>query len=247
MDTSDVIFICVGALAGGFINGFAGTGTALFALGFFLLVLPPASAVALVALVSVLASLQGIWVVRRALADNLGRFMRFVLPGLAGVPIGNALLDYVDAGHLRLLVAVLLICYGGYFGLRRSLPRFERKTDVADAFIGFGSGVFGGLAALSGTLTAVWMSLRPWPKAESRAVMQPYNAVILTVTLTLLALQGAYTPETWRAFAIALPVALVAAQIGIALFRRVSDDVYRRVLIISCFAVGLSVLLRELL
>ena len=41
MDIPDYLFILAGAAAGGFINGLAGFGTALFALGFFLSVLPP--------------------------------------------------------------------------------------------------------------------------------------------------------------------------------------------------------------
>ena len=46
----DMVIICLiaGGFAGGFVNGLAGFGTALFALGWFLQVLPPreASAVA---------------------------------------------------------------------------------------------------------------------------------------------------------------------------------------------------------
>lgn len=35
MDVNTIIFLILGGLAGGFINGFSGTGTALFALVFF--------------------------------------------------------------------------------------------------------------------------------------------------------------------------------------------------------------------
>lgn len=80
--TSQVfLFLVLGALAGGFINGLAGMGTALFALGFFLVVLDPVAAVALVALMSVVSSLQGLWVVRGAIVARPGRLFRFwVMP-----------------------------------------------------------------------------------------------------------------------------------------------------------------------
>lgn len=246
MTTETILFLVLGGLAGGFANGFAGTGTALFAMGFFLSVLEPRQAVAVVALLSVLAGLQGAWVVRKAISDNLRRLMRFLLPGLIGVPVGISLLKYVDAQMLRFLVAGFLIVYGGYFGFRRSLPKFERRTPVADMAVGLSSGVLGGLASLSGSLPAIWLSLRPWPKAEVRAVMQPFNLVILSCTVAMLALAGAYTRETWMALAVALPAGLVAAQIGIWLFKRVSDDQFRRTLIILCLALGVGILIREL-
>jgi uncharacterized membrane protein YfcA len=246
MTEHTILFLILGGLAGGFVNGFSGTGTALFAMGFFLSVLEPRQAVAVVALISVLAGVQGAWVVRHAIVANPRRLMRFLIPGLAGVPIGISLLEYVDARSLRFLVAGLLIVYGGYFGFRRALPKFERRTPVADMGVGLASGVLGGLASLSGSLPAIWLSLRPWPKAEVRAVMQPFNLVILSTTVVLLAFGGVFTRDTWLALSVALPAGLIAAQIGITLFKRVNDDQFRRTLIILCLALGVGILIREL-
>ncbi|MEO0381893.1 MAG: sulfite exporter TauE/SafE family protein, partial [Pseudomonadota bacterium] len=54
MNFDFAFYLVLGAVAGGFINGLSGTGTALFALGFYLVVLDPVQAVAIVALMSVL-------------------------------------------------------------------------------------------------------------------------------------------------------------------------------------------------
>ena len=70
-----------GAFAGGVINGLAGFGTALFALGFWLQVLPAAQAVAMVVVMSVVSGLQGLWVVRGEIRRNPGRLARFLLRG----------------------------------------------------------------------------------------------------------------------------------------------------------------------
>ncbi|MFC6582906.1 sulfite exporter TauE/SafE family protein [Sulfitobacter aestuariivivens] len=139
-----ITFLVLGAAAGGFINGLAGTGTALFALGFYLVVLDPMRAVAIVALMSVLAGLQGVWIVRTEILAHPARFIRFLVPGLAGVPLGLMLLDVIDAGTLRIAIAVLLILYGGYFGFRTALPAFSRETPFLDGGIGLIGGVLGG-------------------------------------------------------------------------------------------------------
>jgi uncharacterized membrane protein YfcA len=246
MTVETIIYLVLGGMAGGFINGFAGTGTALFSLGFFLSVLDPLAAVAIVAMMSTLTGLQGIYIVRHELFSNKARLFRFIIPGLIGVPIGTSLLSYVDAGVLRLIVAGFLIFYGGYFGFRKALPRFERRTPKADATVGLIGGVLGGLASLSGALPTIWLSMRPWPKNETRAVLQPYNVVILCTTVLILAWKGAFTASTSLAFAVAFASALLASQIGLHVFQKVSDNQFRRTLIVLCLALGLGLLLRDL-
>ena len=242
MTGSAIAFILLGACAGGFINGLAGTGTALFALGFLLVVLDPVSAVAVVTLMSVVTGLMGLWEVRAALRLNVARLMRFIIPGLIGVPLGLSLLTYIDAATLKLVIAALLILYGGFFSFRANLPRFEHRTPVLDAGVGLSGGLLGGMAGLSGALPVIWCSLRPWPKAETRAVLQPFNVVILSLTATLLWTRGAYDSVTVTAFLIALPASLLAARLGLLVFRRVSDTLFRRLLIGLSLLIGLGLM-----
>lgn len=247
MTTEFIIYLLLGAAAGGFINGLAGTGTALFALGFYLVVLPPISAVAIVALMSVLAGLQGLWVVQSAILANPARLFRFLIPGLAGVPIGLILLDLIDAETMRTGVAILLVIYGGYFSFRAALPAFARRTPWVDAMIGFVGGVLGGAASVSGAIPAMWLSIRPWSKAETRAILQPFNVVILSTTVTLLIFKGAFDAKALRALIVTIPTGLIAAQIGIAVFNRLSDNIFRRLLIILTLLMGLGILASKLI
>ena len=242
-----ITLLVLGATAGGFINGLAGTGTALFALGFFLQVLPPVTAVAIVALMSVLAGLQGLWVVRFAMKEKPARLLRFVVPGLVGVPLGILLLKAIDAETLRIGIAILLIVYGAYFSFRTSLPEFERRTPILDSGIGFVGGVLGGAASVSGAIPGMWLSLRPWPKAATRAVLQPYNVAILSTTVTMLFFRGAYDAAAVKSLFVVLPVGLLASQIGIYVFKQVSDNTFRRLLIGLTLLMGIGILLQLLL
>ena len=246
MTVEFITFLVLGAAAGGFINGLSGTGTALFALGFYLVVLQPVTAVAIVALMSILAGLQGLWVVRHAIAANPKRLLRFLIPGLAGVPLGLVLLDLIDARSLRIAIAVLLIIYGGYFTFRSALPAFSRDTPWLDALVGGIGGVLGGAASVAGAIPSMWLSLRPWPKAEVRAVLQPYNFAVLSTMVTLLFLKGAFDATAMRALLVTVPCGLIAAQIGIFVFRRLSDNIFRRLLIILTLLMGVGLLISEL-
>ena len=246
MSTDMIVYLVLGAAAGGFINGLSGTGTALFALGFYLVVLPPETAVAIVALMSVLVGVQGLWIVRASLLSRPDRLVRFILPGLAGVPLGLFLLNIIDSGTLRLGIAVFLILYGGYFGFRAALPSFSRRTPVIDMVVGFTGGVLGGTAGVSGALPSMWLSIRPWTKAETRAVLQPFNMVMLVTTVVLLFFRGAYDATAVKALAVTIPCGLIAAQVGIFVFHRLSDTGFRRLLILMTLVMGVGVLLSEL-
>ena len=239
--------LLAGAFAGGAINGLAGFGTALFALGFWLQILPAAQAVAIVVVMSVISGLQGLWIVRAQIRQSPRRLARFLLPALVGVPAGVALLTVVSAGMLKIVIAGFMLTYGGFFLIRRSLPRFERNVPLADALIGFSGGVLGGAASLSGALPTMWCAMRPWPKAETRAVLQPYNVAVLSLTAFLLAWNGLYTPQTLMLMAIVLPATLIGAQCGIAIFRRLTDDQFRVLLIGLMGLSGALLALREIL
>lgn len=247
MSMNFLAVLLAGAFAGGAINGLAGFGTALFALGFWLQILPAAQAVAIVVVMSVISGLQGLWIVRAQIRQSPRRLARFLLPALVGVPAGVALLTVVSAGMLKIVIAGFMLTYGGFFMIRRSLPRFESNVPLADALIGFTGGVLGGAASLSGALPTMWCAMRPWPKAETRAVLQPYNVAVLSLTALLLAWNGLYTQQTLMLMAIVLPATLIGAQCGIAIFRRLTDDQFRVLLIGLMGLSGALLALREIL
>lgn len=238
--------LLAGAVAAGFINGLAGFGPALMALAIWLQVMPPQQAVPMVAILAIVTGLQGLWLVRRDLTRQPVRAARFLLPALIGVPIGTVLLLVVTENVIRLSIAFVMLAYGGFFALSRNMPRIREKTPVIDIFVGFIGGVMGGAASLSGVFPTMWCALRSWPRNETRAILQLFNQVILTCSALLFAWRGLYTREILMMTAISLPVAMLAAQLGIAVFRRLSDDRFRLLLIWILFAAGVLIAVREL-
>lgn len=246
MTSEFLIYLVLGAAAGGLINGFAGFGTALFTLGFWLQIMAPAQAVSMVLVIAVASGIQGLWLVRRSIADQPIRLARFVIPGLCGIPAGVGLLSILDAQVLKLTIAGFMILYGGFFTFRSSLPRFERRTPVGDAVVGFLGGLLGGAASLSGALPTMWCALRPWSKSETRAVLQPFNVTVLSVAILVFAVSGVYSWNSIGLLAIALPTTLIASQLGIAAFKRLADDQFRRVIIFLMLVSGVVLLSSEL-
>ena len=171
--------------------------------------------------------------------------MRFLLPALPGIPLGMAALTIVPAEVLKGMIAGFMILYGGFFAFRSALPHIDRPIPVLDSVIGFLGGLLGGAASLSGALPTMWCAMRPWSKAETRAVLQPFNVVVLGLALVAFTVKGAYTCEVIKLIAIALPATMISAQIGISIFKHLNDNQFRRLIIVLMFVSGIVLMLRE--
>jgi uncharacterized membrane protein YfcA len=213
------IYLMLAGLAGGFINGLAGFGTALFSLGFLLQILPPVQAVGLVLILSVFSGLQGLWIVRQQIFEHPKRLVRFLLPALIGIPLGVYSLSFIDTDMLKIFIGLFMLFYGGLFVLRANLPTLSGPAPTTDSLVGLMGGILGGAAGLSGALVTIWLSMRPYSKNETRAVLQPYNMVVLGLSVLMLAANGAYNFQS---------------------------IIYLAVLIILMFASGLLLILRSL-
>lgn len=238
------LYLIAGALTGGFINGLAGFGTALFALGFWLQILEPGQAVPMVLVSAIFPGLQGAWIVRKEILNQPRRLSRFLLPGLVGVPLGVSMLSMVNPDQLKMGIGVMMVLYGGYFSFRNTLPKLERSMPLVDGIIGLAGGVLGGLASLSGALPVMWCSLQAWSKSDTRAVLQTFNLAILATAAVAFLIKGMYTPEVLKLIAVTLPVSLISAQIGLACFKCLSTDHFQRLIIFMMFISGAALLIR---
>src|ERR1700755_568791 len=203
------ILLFLGALAGGFVSGLAGFGTALMALGIWLFVLPPAVAVSLVLICSVVAqtsTMPGIW---RSIDFRI--VWPFLIGGLAGVPLGTLLIAHADPSVFKLSVGVLMLVFPAALYFQRTPMAFSFGGQTADAAIGFAGGILGGLAGLSGPLPILWASVRGWGKHERRGIFQTFNWTVLSAALCLQAATGFIKQEViWLAL-LAFPGTILGA------------------------------------
>src|SRR6201997_2961273 len=99
----------LGAIAGGFVSGLAGFGTALMALGIWLYMMPPSVAVPLVLICSVISQTSTLPTMWRSF--DLTLVWPFVIGGLLGVPIGTMLVAHADPKVFKLTVGVFLLVF----------------------------------------------------------------------------------------------------------------------------------------
>jgi len=118
---------------------------------------------------------------------------------------------------------------------------------MMDCLVGFVGGILGGAASLSGVLPTIWCTLQPWTKSEQRAVMQPFNVLILSIAAAVYAISGYYSSRSLTLILVALPITLISAQVGIWAFKRLSDDQFRGLIVSLMFLSGLIIVAKEVL
>jgi uncharacterized membrane protein YfcA len=230
------LIVFLGALAGGFVSGLAGFGTGLTALGIWLHVMQPSLASSLVVVCSVIAQVQTIPVIWHVIKPK--QVAPFIVGGLAGVPLGTALVLYLEPHWFRIGVGAVLILFSSVMLHGRPQRPIPWGGRVADGIVGFGGGIFGGLAGMSGPLPIMWATLRAWGKDDRRSVFQAFNLTTLVAALICHALSGLLTLELGRLVLLAFPGTLLGAWLGARLYRRLSDKRFDSIVLLLLGASG---------
>jgi uncharacterized membrane protein YfcA len=170
------------------------------------------------------------------------RVVPLIVPGLIGVPVGTALLSCLDARVLKIAIGVLLVAFSVQMLVRRSRSAIAWGGRLADGVFGFGGGLLGGLAGLSGPLPTMWATIRGWTKDESRGVFQAFNLSILATALLAHAIAGLLTAEVGLAVMAALPGTVLGAWIGARTYKRLSDRRFREIILaLLCVSGGVLI------
>lgn len=238
MDLTTYTILLAGALAGGFVSGLSGFGTALMALGIWLYIVPPPIAVPLVLICSVssqISTLPSMWKV-----IDLRLALPFVAGGLIGMPIGALLVARADPQDFKLSVGVMLLVFPAALYFIRKPMAFRFGGRLADACVGFAGGILGGLAGLSGPLPTLWASIRGWTKDQRRGVFQVFNGSVLGAALCLQIASGFVKLDVLWLAMLALPGTLIGAQLGMRTYHALNDRNFYDVVLALLFLSGVA-------
>jgi hypothetical protein len=237
---ASLALIVLGAVAGGLVQGLSGFAFGLVAMAFWAWTVPAQLAGPMVVFGSLLGQLLAVHTVRRNLA--LGLVAPFILGGVVGVPIGAALLPYINQNVFKASIGALLTLWSPLMLLARDLPRISRGGRLADAGAGLIGGAMGGIGGLTGPAPILWCTLRGWDRDIQRAVFQSFNIAMHTMTLTIYVALGLIGGETLRAFAVVAPALLIPTLIGARLYRWFNPYRFRQLVLLLLLFSGIMLL-----
>jgi uncharacterized membrane protein YfcA len=237
----ELLLFLLATFTGALVAGLSGFAFGLVAASIWLYILTPLQTATLIIAFGLIVQGWSVWKLRRAL--DVEKLWPFVLGAAVGVPVGVAVLTWANPAHVRMGVGALLVLYSLYAFLRPALPAMTRGGAATDAGVGFLNGVLGGITGLAGILVTIWSGLRGWPKDVQRTVFQPVAVATFLMSALWIGGKGAITPETAKLFAIGLPALLAGTWLGLKLYGRIDEAMFRKIVLALLFVSGAVLLI----
>ena len=168
----------------------------------------------------------------------------YLAGGLLTAPLGVFMLAHFSSHAYSLTLGALLVGYGLY-SLKKPIAIDVQRKPILDAMVGALGGITGGLAAFPGAFVTVWCSARGLSKESQRAICQPYILFMQLATLIMVEhvrnMAGGSLYSLWML----VPVSLVSASVGFRLFRYLTANQFRVVVLNMLVASGLLLVLKS--
>lgn len=227
--------------AGAFVAGLSGFAFGLVAASLWLYVLTPLQSASLIVGFGLLVQGYSVWKLRNAI--DWRRLWPFMIGAVAGVPVGVSLLTWADPKSVRIAVGAILVAYSLYALFRPQLKLATVVPPAADMAVGFVNGLLGGLTGLAGIIITIWCNLRGLPKDVQRATFQPVAVVVFVMAALMLGARGSLTVETAKLFALGLPFLFAGTWLGLKLFGRIDEGMFRKIVLALLFVSGAALLI----
>jgi len=226
-----------------------GFGFALLAVPFFLLVMGSLEVIQVTVVVSIVISLV---LVQGLIKDAPRRLLlHLVIGSILGFPVGLAAFRAADLGSVQLAIGILITIFSVFLIMQEwksaegesrenGLPSENYRPNAAiEIPVGFLSGVMAVALAMPGPAVVMYLAYRRAGKQVSRPAtlllfLFSYSAVSLVHTLW-----GGMTTQSWLLAGKLTPFIIAGAFAGNLMSRRLSEDNFRKVVLVILIASGL--------
>lgn len=237
-DIESWALVLTGAALAGLVQGMTGFAFAIVALSFWAWTLAPEVAAPLAVLGGLTGQITTLFSVRKGF--EWGRILPFVAGGIVGVPMGVFVLHNIDPLRFRLILGLLFAAYAAYGLAAPESPKVKWGGAGLDAAMGGLGGLLGGLGGLSGSVPAIWTQTRGWKRDVRRAIMQAYNIVMHSFTLTIYWRTHALNATSWKLYAACVAPMLLASLYGARVYKKFSERGFARLVLVCICVSGIT-------
>lgn len=228
-------------LLGGILKGATGAGAPIIAVPVMAVLFDVPFAIAILSVPNLVSNLWQGWQQRKHQLDR--RFtVTFALAGAFGAGIGTFMLANLPQEALLIFVALSVFAY---IAFRLAKPHWVLSFATAQKLalpIGTVAGMMQGAAGVSAPVSITFLNALRTERASFVATISAFFAAMAVVQIPLLTHYGFLTWERFFWSCTALVPLLAGMPIGAALARRVSRDVFDRIILILLALVALRLL-----
>ena len=243
-DPTIIIIIILAVLAGGLVKGTLGFGMPMVALPIIAFIIPPTTAMILLCAPIFLTNFLQIKF-RQGVSSY--RFLPMFLSLIIGLIIGARLILEIDVNTITQIIAVSIIFAAlvNCFGIKiKNINKNHENTITS--FIGFGSGILGGLSTFYGPPMLAYLVAVDLPKEKFvRTVSTMYFIGSFPLYGSLI-YYGFATKEDLIFSLILIIPAFIAQQIGTKIRDKFNQNQFRICILITLIILGFSLLVKTL-
>ncbi len=235
--SSTLILAAAAVLLAGATTGLTGFGFSLVATPLLILVLPAKMVVPVLACLA-LAQCTIMWHQLRH-SVHTSDVGPMILAALIGVPMGTYLLLYLDGDLLKVLIGLtsVLAAVALMFGLRFPIA----QSRVTTSAVGLLGGVLGGTTGMSGPPVVIFLANQGVRKEVFRANLSAYFVALAWVRVMSYAIGGLLSKDVMALAAFLFPAAFVGLWTGLQLECKVSEVVFRKLILLTLIVTSLAV------
>jgi len=243
-DPTIIIIIILAVLAGGLVKGTLGFGMPMVALPIIAFIIPPTTAMILLCAPIFLTNFLQIKF-RQGVSSY--RFLPMFLSLIVGLIIGARLILEIDVNTITQIIAVSIIFAAlvNCFGIKiKNINKNHENTITS--FIGFGSGILGGLSTFYGPPMLAYLVAVDLPKEKFvRTVSTMYFIGSFPLYGSLI-YYGFATKEDLIFSLILIIPAFIAQQVGTKIRDKFNQKQFRICILITLIILGFSLLVKTL-
>jgi uncharacterized membrane protein YfcA len=227
----------------GIVKGTLGVGLPLVAIPIAAIAMPPAQAMALT-IAPILVSNSWQVIETGVAGEALRRFWRLIIGLCFGILLGGLLLSKIELKTSLILLGIVLL---GFCALQLLPTRWQiqqKDERWLGPLAGFVSGFIGGFTGLYGLIALSYLiALRLDKNMFVGSISLLYLIGILALTITLTSHQVIAMDELIGTFLVLLPL-FIGMLIGRRIRDRISQALFRRLLLLLLMVIGSSLILR---
>ncbi|MFZ0023681.1 sulfite exporter TauE/SafE family protein [Acinetobacter sp.] len=232
-----LLFI-VGAMVAGFVQGLTGFAFALIAMSFWIWVLPPQLAAPLLVFTSIWSHVISLSQEQKQPVLSRQLVLPYLVAGLIGVPLGTYLLQIIQADTFKMILGFFLVLWCPVMLLNPQFKTIQHSGKLTDSCIGFIGGILGGLGGFCGAIPSAWVMLKQLPKAQQRYILRHFNFAIQLFTLGTYLWQGLINQSHLPYLALLIVFVSIPAILGAKLFYKISELLFKRMILSLLFSAG---------
>ncbi len=237
--TAETVLVAATAFVAGVMRGFSGFGSALVIVPVMAAVYGAQLAVPAAVVIHLLTTAQ---LLPSALRDcEWGRVVPLSVAGSLAIPVGAWVLVTQDPDLLRKAISVLIIVFAVM------MLRGWRYTGKINGWIMAAVGVIGGVitgaATIGGPPVVTFLMAGPFSAAQNRAAIILYFTFVQLVAVVMYWIGDLILWSMVGICVTVMPTLMAGMWIGQNLFKRASEEGFRRVALIFLLLIGFATLL----